>query len=77
MTDKTMPAFPTYENNTDGSLYCIGNGMDLRDYFAAKTINSVLLPHPITGQFPQLSDFEACATEAYAMADAMLKAREL
>lgn len=50
-------------------------GITLRDYFAAKSISSVLLPNPVTGQFPQVSDFEACATAAYAMADAMLQAR--
>ena len=47
----------------------------LRDYFAAKSINAVMAPNPVTGQMPYISDFESCADCAYAMADAMLKAR--
>ena len=29
------PAFPTYESNGDGHLYCSGPGMSLREYFIA------------------------------------------
>ena len=50
-------------------------GMTLRDYFAAKALLAIMAPNPVTGQFAQVSDFPACATCAYEMADAMLKAR--
>jgi len=77
-TNKTGgPAFPVDTYDTELNKIIQSHGMTLRDYFAAKSISSVLLPNPVTGQFPQISDFEACATAAYAMADAMLKAREL
>ena len=52
------------------------SGMTLRDYFAANAMPSILAPNPTTGQYPLIGDFEACAKAAYAMADAMLKARE-
>ena len=51
-------------------------GMTLRDYFAAKALPSILAPNPSTGQYAQIDDFPACAVTAYAMADAMLKARQ-
>ena len=51
-------------------------GMTLRDYFAAKALQSILNPNPVTGQYALVTDFEDCAITAYKMADAMLKARE-
>ncbi|HGU9880515.1 TPA: hypothetical protein ACNJ4A_000515 [Citrobacter freundii] len=66
------PAFPysarlvapdTYEHLTNG-------GMTLRDYFAAKFMQGVCA-NP-----DKLYDDETLAKEAYAMADAMLRARE-
>ena len=51
-------------------------GMTLRDYFAAKAMQAIMAPNPVTGKYPQVSGFEACAVDAYEMADAMLKARE-
>lgn len=45
------------------------DGMTLRDYFAAKTMQYWLC-HPIN-----LEDADRCARNAYSMADAMLKAR--
>ncbi len=60
----------------DSSSLSQGYGMTLRDYFAAKAMNSVMSPNPVTGQYPQIDDFLACAETAYLMADAMLKARE-
>lgn len=49
--------------------------IDLRDYFAAKALTSITAPNPVTGQYPAIEEFEACAEAAYSMADAMLKAR--
>ncbi|EMK0352785.1 hypothetical protein V8J08_005097 [Citrobacter amalonaticus] len=51
--------------------YIIDNhGMTLRDYFAAKFMQG------ICANPDKLYDDEPLAKEAYAMADAMLKARE-
>jgi hypothetical protein len=59
---KNPQAFPTHP---DAPLSC--DGMTLRDYFAAKALQGIL--------FEGL-DPEDTAKHAYAMADAMLKARE-
>ena len=58
------PAFPT-EGFSNGILY---EGMTLRDYFASKAMQCLLQN--------QEFDDEHIALYAYAMADAMLKARE-
>jgi hypothetical protein len=50
--------------------------ISLRDYFAAKAMQAVCAPSPTTGQYPQKNEFQWCAETAYALADAMLKARE-
>ena len=50
-------------------------GMTLRDYFAARALPAIMAPNPATGAYPQVDDFHACASLAYQMADAMLKAR--
>lgn len=57
------PAFP-YFGHTGWSQ---GNGMTLRDYFAAKSL-------PILMSYYE--DMDGIAGAAYKMADAMLKARE-
>lgn len=57
------PAFPT--RNT------LNDGMTLRDYFAAKAIQGLLASQTTS----HLTD-EMLSKEAYAVADAMLKARE-
>jgi hypothetical protein len=51
-------------------------GMTLRDYFAAKAMQAVCAPSPTTGQYPQKTEFQWSAETAYALADAMLKARQ-
>jgi len=59
------PAFPTHPVMEQISAPCLG--MTLRDYFAAKVI----------AQFLEVcSTHTRAAEEAYAVADAMLKARE-
>lgn len=58
------PAFPTEVVTTnDGWIH---SGMTLRDYFAAKAMQALV----------QKDYFDFTAKNAYAMADAMLKARE-
>jgi hypothetical protein len=64
-----IPAFPvemiyTQENEKF-------NGMSLRDYFAAKAMQGM-----IQSPKPQHTVMSQYANTAYAMADAMLKARE-
>ena len=54
------PAFPTRDN--DNGYY----GMTLRDYFAAQAINRI----------GKDTNYEDLAKHVYAIADAMLKARE-
>jgi len=58
------PAFPV--NTSSAPDF---DGMTLRDYFAAKAMQSMC------GQ-TMAKDFEFCAVRAYAMADQMLKARK-
>ena len=62
-TDTSGPAFPCHPG-VENSIY---DGMTLRDYFAAKAMQGIL--------FEGLDESET-AKNAYAMADAMLKARQ-
>lgn len=70
------PAFPQCVGvGTEGNViasydFVDGAGMSLRDYFAAKAMQGALAGVP----GPHLTP-NRCAEEAYAMADAMLKAR--
>ena len=69
-------AFPTYDHHGNGQQFLAEVGMTLRDFFAAKSLSSMLAPNPVTGQFALVSDFDACAIMAYKMADAMLRVRQ-
>jgi hypothetical protein len=64
-----MPAFPT-GIITDGKGKIIGgsNGMAMRDYFAAKAVQGLLASEVN-------APLKVFAIRAYAMADAMLEAR--
>ena len=64
-TETGGPAFPT----TRG-VY--GDGMSLRDYFAAKAMQAILSEDP---DYHQKYDFIDLADFSYGCADAMLKAR--
>ena len=66
-TNTGGPAFPVPD--IDGSKVC--EGMTLRDYFAAKAMQSLILG--LTGHDNEIPD---TAEDAYEFADAMLKARE-
>ena len=63
-----MKAYPYQHKDPTTGLTTISEGMTLRDYFAAKAMQSLLTYEESTLQ----NDAEV----AYAMADAMLKARE-
>ena len=61
------PAFPTqYYQDSLTKTIIPSEGMTLRDYFAAKAMQALV----------QKNYFDFTAKNAYAMADAMLKARE-
>jgi hypothetical protein len=71
---KDIPAFPT-GIITDGKGKIIGgsNGMTLRDYFAASFVKSgTVFPTSFPVNTP-----DRVAKQAYELADAMIKAREL
>ena len=63
------PAFPDGSTNEWGNAN--NSGMTLRDYFAAKAMQGLLLDD--NGDF---SDRDWLAEKAYAFADAMLKVRD-
>jgi len=63
-----VPAFPV--NKYEGSWI---DGMDLRDYFAAKAVSSIF---DNSNLIFEDEDYKEAATIAYKFADAMMKARE-
>lgn len=63
------PAFPFTEHTPDGSLYSEQPGMTLRDYFAAQVLVGLSVRR-------EGKCNEDDARNAYALADAMLRARE-
>lgn len=74
------PAFP-HDKKIDHltGLPISGHGMTLRDYFAAKALPGLIVPflqRDLDTQDPT-GWMDGLAGDAYAMADAMLKAREL
>jgi len=66
---KNEPAFPQPEQifNEFHPNYGKDRGMTLRDYFAAKAMQALIDNDGLFSEIP---------TQAYALADAMLKARE-
>jgi hypothetical protein len=77
-TNTGGPAFPVsalvYNDDGVDPTTIIHDGMTLRDYFAAKAMQSYLSAWIMTKQHPETDLI--LAKHAYAMADAMLKARE-
>ena len=72
------PAFPVLPPLDDIGQHPTGYpypepGMDLRDYFAAKALQGLMASFAGCAPFPSPRQF---AKDAYAQADAMLKARE-
>lgn len=68
MNPNDCPAFPSSHTHSDGRAF-YEEGMDLRDYFAAKAMQSLLVDQTVSWTPGDLSMF------AYKMADAMLEAR--
>lgn len=65
-------AFPSNYTLSDGALF-IYNGMTMRDYFAAKAMQSSLITND---SYPDENWRIGIAMDAYKMADAMLAERE-
>ena len=76
------PAFPVSENYDERRgepITYASEGMSLRDYFAAKALHALMRDYGrgvTDGKVARSDNFPATASgAAYAMADAMLKAR--
>ena len=71
-----IPAFPTTEANYT-NMEPFGDGMSIRDYFAAKAMQGLITTYPYDLDADYVSDgFPGIARRAYTMADAMMEARE-
>jgi hypothetical protein len=70
-TNTGGPAFPAGERFEGVDGWHTEPGMTLRDYFAAKAMQSLILG--LTGHDNEIPD---TAEDAYEFADAMLRARE-
>ena len=74
--DKGGPAFPVHPDMA-AQLGCVPSssdaGMSLRDYFAAKAMQGIV---PVLHRGIRPADIPVMCADAYAIADAMLKARE-
>ncbi|KAF6704747.1 hypothetical protein G9387_09515 [Enterobacter hormaechei] len=78
MSNKTGgPAFPELGNVGCNSDWKSESGMTLRDYFAAKAMQSALLAPKPENPVERMDIYAQSVAEiSYEMADAMLKARE-
>ncbi len=75
MTDKTGgSAFPMLGSVAYNSDWSIDPGMTLRDYFAAKAMQGILV-NTERNEF-SFGKVDEIASKAYELADAMLRARE-
>lgn len=75
MTDKTGgSAFPMLGSVAYNSDWDIDPGMTLRDYFAAKAMQGILV-NAERNKF-SFGKVDEIASKAYELADAMLRARE-
>ena len=64
------PAFPVWELNGQEKPEMTGFGMYLRDYFAAKAMQGLLADRR------HYENYREIASDAYLLADAMLRARK-
>ena len=67
------PAFPSPPSQHSNGFYSTGNGMTLRDYFAAAALQGLMAAHTSGGCLVD----DLYAKYAYDLADAMLKQRDL
>jgi hypothetical protein len=78
-SDNSGPAFPTGTWEYDGQgnvLPYQQGGMTLRDYFAAKAMAAYVSVHIAHYGHDNCWPIDSLSSEAYSVADAMLKARE-
>jgi len=68
------PAFPTTWDSSHNASVITENGMTLRDYFAAKAMQAFATS---PREYDVVNSHITCAKEAYLLADAMIKQREL
>jgi hypothetical protein len=74
---KNEPAFPRPASEAhQHGMHKPQEGMTLRDYFAAKAMQSILNSDKYVGLIGVNRYEQRTAEDAYKMADAMLKARE-
>lgn len=70
------PAFPVFPFGNGAQLVDASDGMSLRDYFAAKALPACIQTCGADHREPGVTLPQHFANQAYACADAMLKARE-
>jgi len=68
-----MKAYPYMHKHPTSGQTTISDGMDLRDYFAAKAMQAVITGYATQNKVDSYSDY--WAGFAYEMADAMMKQR--
>jgi hypothetical protein len=73
--ENQSPAFPFTEMHTHGSPFTQWKGMTMRDYFAAKAMESMCELYSF-GESDPIDYASEIAKNCYQIADAMLKARE-
>ena len=76
MTDTGGPAFPQHGFDTIAERFTSQGGMTLRDYFAAKAMQSYLTLSVTQEALGQLVSPEKYCDMFYQWADHMLKARQ-
>ncbi len=77
--DNSGPAFPTgtWEYDGQGNVLPYQQvGMTLRDYFAAKAMAAYVSGHIAHYGHESYWDVDSLSSQAYRLADAMLRARE-
>jgi hypothetical protein len=74
--DDGGPAFPILFNDAGRMLRAEAEGMSLRDYFAAKALTGICSSRDEAGTLIE-HGYEWIASEAYRIADAMLRERGL
>jgi hypothetical protein len=75
--DTGGPAFPYQEVLPDGMANLTPQrGMTLRDYFAAKAMTGLVTGNRYKVGMSELPETKQYADKAYAIADAMLRARQ-
>ena len=72
---KKQKAFPTHsiQEDQEGKFQTSSEGMDLRDYFAAKAMQANLT---MFREYPDDFELDKLELESYKAADAMMKVRE-